>query len=171
MEKIYSQLRGGDLRSIGNADKIAKDAENNPTLVSQLVRGLKISEPVVRMRCADALEKLTRKHPLHLQAYRNELLTLLDPEQPKELLWHIVQMVPRIIWPVTKIEEVFKSLEDCLASNSSIVKVSVMQSLFELIDQKPSQASKVKKLLLKLSQTGSPAMKSRGTKLLHKMAG
>ncbi|MEJ2364808.1 MAG: hypothetical protein P8017_09040 [Deltaproteobacteria bacterium] len=60
MTKIYDLLQGGDPRSTGKADQVAREAENNPTVVDELVDGLKISDPVIRMRCADELEKATR---------------------------------------------------------------------------------------------------------------
>ena len=170
MESTYSRLRGGDLRSIGAADEIAREAESNLSVFCELVGGLCVPEGVVRMRCADALEKVTRTHPEYLAPYAKELLKLIDPEQPKELLWHVVQMAPRVAWTGAKLPKVFQAVEACLASTSSIVKASAMQALFELTQQAPSKVGEVSALIRELLQTGTPAMKARGAKLLRKLA-
>ena len=78
------------------------------------------------MRCADALEKVTRTHPEYLAPYAKELLKLIDPEQPKELLWHVVQMAPRVAWTGAKLPKVFQAVEACLASTSSIQNCDVL---------------------------------------------
>ncbi len=123
------------------------------------------------MRCADALEKVTRSQPEHLAGYRVELLALLHPSQPKELLWHLVQISPRVRWEHDVLPQVFSAVEGCLASSSSIVKASAMQALFELTEQAPERTGEVRQLLGKLSRTGTPAMKARGAKLLRELAG
>jgi hypothetical protein len=103
MTRIHDLLKGGDLRSTGAADKVAREAEDNLSVVDELVAGLRINDPVIRMRCADALEKVTRNHSEYLSPYAQELLGLLSPNQPKELLWHLIQMVPRVNWSSNEI--------------------------------------------------------------------
>ncbi len=168
---LYDRLKGGDLRSTGAADEVAREAERDPVMVRELVAGLRSSEPVVRMRCADALEKVTRSQPERLAAHGRELLALLDPGQPKELLWHIIQMAPRVDWERERLPRVFLAVESCLCSNSSIVKASAMQALYELVMQAPHKAGEVKRLLSKLARSGTPAMKARGAKLLRQLTG
>lgn len=166
--RLFDQLRGGDLRSTGNADHVAGDAERDPALVRALVAGLESDEPVVRMRCADALEKVTRNRPERLAPYRARLFALLHPGQPKELLWHLLQMCPRVRWEASALPDMFSAVEACLRSASSIVKTSAMQALFELTAQAPERTGEVHAILGKLSRTGTPAMKARGAKLLRK---
>lgn len=110
-------------------------------------------------------------HPEFLAPYGTELLKLISPEQPKELLWHVVQMAPRIAWSAAKLAKVFAAIEACTESSSSIVKASAMQALFELARQMPSKAEEVRALIKELSRTGTPAMKARGAKLLRNPIG
>ena len=68
MRNVLERLRGGDLRSTGVANDVALEAIEDPSLVPILFKGMTAEEPVVRMRCADALEKATREHPELLQS-------------------------------------------------------------------------------------------------------
>src|SRR5271155_4223187 len=67
---IQKQLEGGDRRSIGRSDEVARLVSKNLALLPQLVAGLWSEHPVVRMRAADALEQVTRAHPASLQKYK-----------------------------------------------------------------------------------------------------
>ena len=59
MTKILSRLRGGDRRSIGNVSEVVAAVRKKPDLLKGLVAGLFDEDPVVRMRAADAMEKVS----------------------------------------------------------------------------------------------------------------
>src|SRR5690242_12000583 len=75
--RILALLEGGDRRSVGRADEVAALVSRNPKLFPRLFAGLWSDDPVVRMRAADAAEKVTRTAPKLLQPYKAELLGLL----------------------------------------------------------------------------------------------
>jgi len=168
---VLERLRGGDLRSTGAADEVAREAIADPSLVPTLFEGMNSREPVMRMRCADALEKATRVHPERLQSHSAQLLRHLTPSQQKEVLWHVLQMTPRVRWRETKREAVFLAVEHCLSSSSSIVKTCAMQAMVELSAQFPAHFGRTEALLRQLSVSGTPAMRSRGIKLLRTLVG
>lgn len=167
LRTIPERLLGGDLRSTGAADAIAREAAHDPTIVPELVAGLYSGVPVVRMRCADALEKASRANAACLAPYAQPLLALLEPAQPKELLWHLLQMCPRVHWDTTQLTHIFAAVAACLAHSSSIVKTSAMQALCDLIPQAPERTDEVLQRIAELTRTGTPAMRARGAKLLR----
>ncbi|MDX5324328.1 MAG: hypothetical protein LPJ96_11995 [Exiguobacterium sp.] len=57
---IRELLNGGDLRSIGQVDAVVVNVGDDPDRFSELMTGLTDDRPVVRMRSADAVEKVTR---------------------------------------------------------------------------------------------------------------
>ncbi len=61
-KNMLSLLEGGDRRTIGRSDEVAAMVSKNPELFPRLVRGLWSEDPLVRMRAADATEKVTRLH-------------------------------------------------------------------------------------------------------------
>jgi hypothetical protein len=57
---------------------------HKPELIDVLFRGLEIEDPALRMRCADAIEKVTAKWPELLRPYKRRILWKLSKsEQPK----------------------------------------------------------------------------------------
>jgi hypothetical protein len=51
---------------------------------------------VIRLRAADAAEKVTRHHPEWLQPYKRRLLGDLARVEQPEVRWHVAQMLPRL---------------------------------------------------------------------------
>ena len=63
-QHLLDELSGGDLRSIGASDEVVAQVLQQPALFTQLIDGLLYStDPVVRMRCADAMEKISGNTP------------------------------------------------------------------------------------------------------------
>jgi hypothetical protein len=56
-----------------------------------------------------------------------------------------------------------------LADNSKIVRTCTMQALADLAERNPALRQEVVPLLEELTITGSPAMQSRGRKLLARL--
>ena len=67
MAKILSKLRGGDRRSIGKVAEVVSAVRKTPDLFNDLVTGLFEEDPLVRMRAADAMEKISSDNPEFLQ--------------------------------------------------------------------------------------------------------
>jgi hypothetical protein len=70
---ILDLLAGGDRRTIGLSDKVVAIVSQNPRLFPKLIAGLWSDDPLVRMRSADATEKVTRSNRQLLRPYRKEL--------------------------------------------------------------------------------------------------
>ena len=166
---ILSKLQGGDRRSIGKVDEVVYAVRKEPDLFNDLVPGLFDEDPVVRMRTADAMEKLTLDNPELLRPFKGKLLRLAKETPQQELRWHLAQMIPRLkLTPKetrTAAEIFFGYLED----KSKIVVTFAMQALADLNVKTPDISVRVTNAIEKLARTGSPAIKSRGKKLLLKL--
>lgn len=60
---ILSLLQRGDRRTLGRADQVAAMVGKGRRLFPKLIAGLWSEDPLVRMRAADAAEKVTREVP------------------------------------------------------------------------------------------------------------
>jgi hypothetical protein len=58
LHPIQERLRGGERRSIGKSNEVAAMVLKEPVLFDVLFYGLLVDDPVVRMRSADAAEKV-----------------------------------------------------------------------------------------------------------------
>ena len=95
LPKILSKLQGGDRRSIGKVDEVVSAVRKEADLFNELVPGLFDEDPVVRMRTADAMEKLTLDNPEFLRPFKDKLLRLAQETRQQELRWHLAQMILR----------------------------------------------------------------------------
>jgi len=163
---ILALLKGGDRRSIGQADRVARMVSHDPKLFSYLMAGLWSEDSLVRMRAADAAEKVTRNNRKLLQPYKKELLGLMIEAQEKELRWHLAVMVPRMELTIKEGAGVMNVLSAYLGDKSSIVKTFALQGMADLAAVEPSLQSRVIEILQEASRNGSAAMKTRSRKLL-----
>jgi hypothetical protein len=159
-------LSGGDRRSIGHANEVAALVLARPQLVGELVELLWDTDALVRMRAADALEKLSREHTECLQAYKAELLGLMADTTQQELRWHLAALVPRLKLSPEERRRAAAMLERYLEDRSSIVKTCAMQGLWELALRDGEMRPKIVDLVRELTRTGTAAMRARGRKLL-----
>jgi len=163
---ILDQLKGGDRRSIGRSDEVVAEVLDNTTLFDDLFSGMQHDDPLVRMRSADAVEKITALHPEFLEPYKTTIIEEVAPIDQQEVRWHVAQIVLRLDLRVTEVNKVFDILLSYLDDDSKIAKTFSMQALADLAQQHPELIPQVTQILEEQTQTGSPAMKSRGRKLL-----
>lgn len=168
-KNILALLEGGDRRTIGRADEVAAFVSKNPRLFPRLISGLWSEDPLVRMRAADATEKVTRTDRKLLLPYKKELLGLLADATEQELRWHLAVMIPRL--PLNAAEQLraISILNTYLEDGSSIVKTFALQGLADLAQADPGIRPTVIELLQEATRHGTPAMKARSRKLLLRL--
>src|SRR5271155_3435209 len=125
--KIVAALQGSDRRSIGRANEVARLVLKDPHRFRELIACLWHDDPVIRMRAADAAEKVSAKKPRLLDRYKAELLGLLAEAEQIELRWHLAAMVPRLRLTAPERRRAAKTLQRYLDDRSSIVKTFALQ--------------------------------------------
>lgn len=169
MNPVLPKLTGGDLRSIGRSDEVAAEVLTEPSLFGPLFEGFFHPDPLVRMRSADAIEKITRQHPEYLQPYKTQLIQQVSQIKQQEVCWHVAQLFSRLELTSAERGAVLQVLSTYLTHPSKIVKTFAMQALADLAVQDASLRPGIIDQLEKLTATGSPAMQSRGRKLLAQL--
>jgi hypothetical protein len=165
MHPLLVKLQGGDRRSIGQSDEVVAVVIENPGLFSVLVEGLDADDTIVRMRAADAMEKITALHPEYLAPHKKLLIALAAISREKEVRWHLAQMLPRLKLNRPELQHVVGILMEYFDDSSSIVKTLAMQALADFAHQAPALRQPVLLHLKELTLIGTPAMKARGRKL------
>jgi hypothetical protein len=163
---ILALLQGEDRRTIGLADEVAAIVSGNPRLFPELIAGLWSPDRLVRMRSADAAEKVTRHHPELLAQHKKELLGLMSEAQEPELRWHLAAMIPRLQLDTRERKLAVSGLNRYLEDRSSIVKTFALQGLADLARYDPNIQPGVIEILRTSMKIGTPAMKARSRKLL-----
>jgi hypothetical protein len=165
-KNIPQLLTGGDRRSIGRAEHVAAMVCSDPKLFPELMAGLWSEDALVRMRAADAAEKVTRKNRELLAPYKKELLGLMSEAEEQELRWHLAVMVPRLPLNAKERRLATSLLNKYLQDRSSIVKTFALQGLADLAQDDAGMRGEVVEILREAVRSGTAAMKTRGRKLL-----
>jgi hypothetical protein len=164
--KILQKLRGGDRRSIGRSNEVVTLVLKDPKLITELLIGIQHDDPLIRMRSADVLEKVTGRHPEWLQPHKRLLLNEIAAIDQQEVRWHVAQMMPRLQMTSRDRDKAVRILERYCEDKSRIVKTFSMQALADIASKDPNLVPRVVDLIKELTRTGSAAVANRGRKLL-----
>ncbi len=93
---LLKKLQGGDRRSIGKVDEVVDQVLRSGFLFEELIDGMLVDDPLIRMRSADAVEKITRLKPEWLKPYKKILIQLANISSQQEVRWHMAQILPRL---------------------------------------------------------------------------
>ena len=87
----------------------------------------------IRMRSADAIEKVSRLYPEYLQPFKQRLIDEISQVRQQEVRWHIAQMFSRLEFQKEEISQVVSLLIEWIDnSQSKIVKVNSLQALTDI---------------------------------------
>ena len=170
MKNVTSKLRGGDRRSIGRSNQVARQISASPRLFAQVFAELRGHDPLARMRAADAIEKASALNPELLQPYKRHLLKSIAAIPQQEVRWHVAQMIPRLRLNPKERDHAISILFDYLEDRSSIVKTFAMQALADFAQEDFRLRKRILPAIDFLTTSGTAAMRARGRKLLRILA-
>jgi len=167
---LLNKLKGGDLRSIGEADKVVDKIGNNQRLFDEIFNGIFVDDPLIRMRASDVAEKVSQNHPHLLTKHKKRILHNLNKFEQQELKWHFALMLTYIQLTEKESEKVYTVLSKWAKKDKSkIVRVNSLQALTDIALGNNLLKSKVIALIKSQIINGSPAIISRGMKLLESL--
>jgi hypothetical protein len=103
-----------------------------PALIAELVDGLSDADALVRMRCADALEKAVTRDAGGLRPFKPRLLALLAAARQQDVRWHLAQLGPRLALDGVEWRAAVVQLRTYLEDRSRVVQVYALQALADL---------------------------------------
>lgn len=169
MKDLISILQGGDRRSIGRVDEVIRRLEAEPAGFQDIVNGLLSPDEVVRMRCADAIEKSRHAHPDWLAPHALFFLEQARRQTQQEVRWHMAQIIPQLPLTQRQRAQAIDCLKGYLGDPSGIVRVNAMQGLAELSQRDSGLRKEIVPLINRMMKNGTPAVKARGRKLLKRI--
>jgi hypothetical protein len=169
MHAILKKLQGGDRRSIGRVGEVVDRVLGSAGLFDELINGLFTADPVLRMRTADAVEKVSRVKPELLAPHKKILIRLAQEAGQQEVRWHLAQILPRLKLKPADRKTIVAILYTYLNDKSKIVVTCALQALADFAVEDRQLRPRVIRELENFSQTGSPAVQNRGRKLLEKL--
>ena len=131
---LKEKLSGGDLRSIGEANKVVDEIDSQDGFNS-LFHFLYEKDRLIVMRAADAIEKITLIHPEYLNQHKDEIVDFCLSETANiEFKWHLALLLSRLSLSIKEQDMVFEILKKWVLNpkESKIVRANALQSLYEL---------------------------------------
>ena len=162
---LLDYLSGGDRRSIGHANMVAAWVQAERSLLPNLVEGLASENRLVRMRAADACEKVSACHPEWFQPFVSELLDTGRKTSEQELKWHLLQILPRLRLTGRQHMVTVNLAKRLLRDPSRIVQTAALQALADLSEEDETLRNTLPDLFSQLSVNGTPAVRARARKL------
>lgn len=169
MDPLIAKVQGSDRRSIGRSEEVVGDVLADPGQFRLVFDAMLARDPVVRLRAADAVEKITRRRPDLLRGLEGRLLTDVAAIDQQEVRWHVAQLLPRLALTPPQRTQAVAILSGFLEDDSRIVRTFAMQALADLAEGDEQLRRRVLPLLAELTRTGTPAMRSRGRRLLTRL--
>ena len=169
MRDFSTALRGGDRRSIGRANAVASALAREPSRFDELWSCLSSSEPLVRARAADALEKFSRTHSSRFAKRKRELLAGTWEDGTPEVRWHLIAITSRVAMTRSEAMSYCVYLNHCLMSDSSrIVKVMSLQAAFDLKATHPQLENEFERMISFALRSSWPSLKARAVRIVAK---
>ena len=169
MSDVIGMLEEGDLRSIGKVSEILKMVADQPMIFPDLIRAIAHSDPGVRMRASDAVEKISRTTPDYLQPHKAFLINQVSLSDQQEVRWHLAQIIPRLALSAEERSGVAEDLFGFLDDPSKIVQTNALQALVDLAWEDDVLFPRVRDAVERLAEEGSPAVSNRAVKLFLKL--
>jgi hypothetical protein len=175
LHAVLKQLSGGTKRSLGRTNQIVAEILKNTRAFPHLISGLWHQDPVIRMRAADAIEKITLQRHTLLRPSKKKILILAAgsgaASVQQEVRWHLALLLPRLELTPTERALAIDILFGYLDGRSIIVKTHALQSLADLAATDSNLRLRLLPILDATAETGSAAQRARARKLLRRFAG
>ncbi len=169
LHPLLESLSHGDKRMVIGVEEAVSLVLKDSSLFPILIDGLINDSELIAMRSADAIEKLTSDNPGWLQPYKNTLMKLVKNANQQEVRWHLCQIIPRITLSLKERIALTEEFKVYLTDTSRIVVTFALQAMVDLANEDEKMRSEVVPIIKKMMKDGSPAIQSRGKKLLKQL--
>ena len=163
------RLWGGKSTSTGEALAVARAVLAQPELFEALFGLLEHADPLVRMRAAYALSKVSDQRPDLLRPYKDRFIDrLADPANSHLCRACLLQALRALELTPDDVGLLKDMLFDFMHSESSIVKTFSLNLLVDFAEADAVLRPEVMPLLWAALERGTPAMRARARKLMKK---
>jgi HEAT repeat protein len=132
-----------------------------------------VSDPdeLVRMRAADALEKISLTHPDWFSPYTDELLTSVSKIQQPSVQWHLALIFNKIALNLDQKHRATAFLLDLIRTPTDwIVTINSITTLATFAKSDPALKQELHPLLIELTKDARKSVAKRASRLLVELA-
>ena len=161
---------GGKKNTLGLAEEVVQDVLQDKSRLVELYDCLFENDEWLRMRAADALEKVCRVHPEWLESYVDRLFDDLGNGQAS-FQWHLAQILSEVTLTSTQQDKAIKWLSQTLKDKNIdwIVGSNAMIALVKFAEADIIPKTQAAELIRGQQDHRSPSVRKRVAKLLAKL--
>jgi hypothetical protein len=165
-------LEGGHANSLGRVNNIIEIVLQDKSKIDELYHCLFEDDPWVRMRAADALEKICRVHPDWLLPYIDKFQKELSESPQASIRWHLAQIYREVPLTDKQREHAQQWLQALLSDKvvDWIVAANAMDTLVGFTKSGFFPVNEMVRLLKIQQQHKSNAVVRRATKHIDSLA-
>ena len=131
-----------------------------------LVKALGASDPVVVLRAADAVEKLSRVIPKRMMSHRSTLIRVAAHTTDAAVRWNLIQTLTRLPCPKRSAPGFARRLEVWyLVDRSAIVRTCALDALVTMAADDARLRPTARRVFDDASRSGSAAVRARARRL------
>ncbi|WP_245593399.1 ACT domain-containing protein [Azospirillum halopraeferens] len=167
MSDLAARLLRGDRRTVGDSPTVADDVAAEPALLPELVECLVHPDAGVRMRAADALERVTRTDPRAVDPFVDRLLDEAAVAEQAEVRWHLAQILPRLTLDEARRWRAAGLMTQWFErAESRIVRTSALQAMVDLADGYGPLRDVAAEMMRRALDSGVPSLAARARRIL-----
>ncbi|MBU7038567.1 MAG: hypothetical protein HXS52_11605 [Theionarchaea archaeon] len=166
MNELLEKLRGGDLRSDGKADEVARKVLESRHLLPTVAQGLDDPDDVMRGRTTHVLEKISRIAPELLKGLTRTFMHLVVHDNVPMVRWHLAMIFANIELSHEETDEVVSILLHLLQDRSVFVRSWSIVTLSVLGSRCERRREEIIENIRNLKNNESVAVRSKATKAL-----
>jgi hypothetical protein len=162
---------GGKSNSLGRVNGVIELTLHDQSRLSELYDCLFNEDAWVRMRAADALEKVCRIHPEWLEPYTDRLLKDFGRHSQASIRWHLAQIVDQVTLTPSQRQQAQACLSGWLQNTDVdwIVAANALETLAHFTSQGHYPKEDLILLLKRQQKHHSKSVVKRATKLLESL--
>ncbi len=167
---IEEALCGGDPRFLGRSEEIVQLVLTKPHRMKELFECLLGNDEIVRMRAADALEKVCRGRPDLVAPFTDRLLVEVSKIEQPSVQWHLAQMLSELVLAGKDRRRAIAILKRNLSRSEDWIVVNLtLEALAVFVRQSPRMRTSFAKTLRAHLHSRHKSVARRAGKLLSEL--
>lgn len=174
MDENFSEMlqAGGHANSLGRVNEVIEIVLDDGSRLEELYACMFHEDAWVRMRAADAIEKVCRQHPDWLKSYIDRIASELSGSTQPSIQWHLAEIYRQV--DLTEAQKTFAInwLKNLISTVEVdwIVAANTMTTLLKFTKDGSFSRTEMFSLLKVQQEHKSNAVKKRATRLLGELS-
>ena len=167
-DDLAARLAKGERRTTGDDLSVADAVTADPARLPELVECLFSPSAGIRMRAADALERVSRAVPRELDAFTDRLLNDIAAIGQAEVRWRVAQILPRLTLDETRRWRAAALMVEWFGhTESRIVRTSALQAMVDLAENDAPLRELAAEMMRVALRSGVPSLAARARRILN----